>query len=110
MESDESGEMAIRTAIGASRGRLMQHVLVESVLMSVIGGIAGVAAAYWVLHVRVSAAPVDLPRVSEIRIDPRVLTFALSVPVWCRMQSDNGQTRSPFASRLALGLATFGGS
>jgi len=72
-------EMAIRTAIGASRGRLMRQVLVESVLMSVIGGIAGVAAAYWVLQAIVSAAPLDLPRVNEIQIDPRVLTFSLCV-------------------------------
>jgi predicted permease len=72
-------EMAIRAAIGASRGRLMRQVLVESLLMSVIGGITGVAAAYWVLQAIVSAAPVDLPRVNEIHIDPRVLTFALCV-------------------------------
>ena len=72
-------EMAIRTAIGASRGRLVRQMLVESVVMSVMGGMVGVVAAYWVLHVIVSAAPADLPRVNEIQIDPRVLTFAVSV-------------------------------
>jgi len=72
-------EMAIRTAIGASRGRLVRQMLVESVVMSVMGGMVGVAAAYWVLHVIVSAAPADLPRVNEIQIDPRVLTFAVCV-------------------------------
>jgi predicted permease len=72
-------EMAIRAAIGASRGRLMRQALVESILMSVVGGIAGVAAAYWVLQVIVSVAPIDLPRVNEIHVDPRVLTFALCV-------------------------------
>ena len=70
-------EMAIRTAIGASRGRLARQVLVESVVMSAVGGIVGVAAAYWALHVIVSAAPADLPRVNEIQIDPRVLTFTM---------------------------------
>jgi predicted permease len=72
-------EMAIRTAIGASRGRLVRQMLVESVVMSVMGGTVGVAAAYWVLHLIVSAAPADLPRVNEIQIDPRVLTFAVCV-------------------------------
>jgi len=72
-------EMAIRAAIGASRGRLMRQVVVESVLMSVIGGVVGVLAAYWVLHVIVSSAPADLPRVNEIEIDPRVLAFTVCV-------------------------------
>jgi predicted permease len=72
-------EMAIRTAIGASRGRLVRQMLVESVVMSVMGGVAGVAAAYWALRVIVSAAPADLPRVNEIQIDPRVLIFAVCV-------------------------------
>ncbi len=54
-------------------------MLVESVVMSVMGGMVGVAAAYWVLHVIVSAAPADLPRVNEIQMDPRVLTFAVCV-------------------------------
>jgi putative ABC transport system permease protein len=70
-------EMAIRTAIGASRARLVRQILVESVVLSAIGGIVGVAAAFWMLHVIVSAAPADLPRVNEIQIDPRVLTFAV---------------------------------
>ena len=72
-------EMTIRTAIGASRGRLMRQVLVESVLLSVIGGIVGVVAAYFALHVIVSAAPADLPRVNEIQIDRRVMTFTVCV-------------------------------
>jgi putative ABC transport system permease protein len=75
-------EMAIRTAIGASRGRLVRQMLVESVVLSVTGGIVGVAAAYWALHVIVSAAPADLPRVNEIQIDPRVLTFAVCVSLF----------------------------
>src|SRR5207249_5086038 len=72
-------EMTIRTAMGASRGRLMRQVLVESVLLSVIGGIVGVVAAYVVLRVIVSGAPADLPRVNEIHIDVRVLTFTVCV-------------------------------
>jgi putative ABC transport system permease protein len=72
-------EMAIRTAIGASRGRLVCQMLVESVVMSVLGGVVGVVAAYWVLHAIVGWAPADLPRVNEIQIDPRVLAFAVCV-------------------------------
>ena len=72
-------EMAIRSAIGASLGRLVRQMLVESVLMSLIGGVLGVVAAYWALHAIVSSAPADLPRVNEVQIDLRVLTFALGV-------------------------------
>jgi predicted permease len=72
-------EMAIRTAIGASRARLVRQMLVESLVTSLIGGMVGVAAAYWVLHAIVSAAPADLPRVNEIQIDLRVLVFAVCV-------------------------------
>jgi len=72
-------EMAIRTAIGASHGRLVRQMLVESVALSVVGGMLGIVAAYWVLHAIVSVAPADLPRVNEVRIDPRVLMFAVCV-------------------------------
>jgi putative ABC transport system permease protein len=72
-------EMAIRAAIGASRWRLMRQVLVESLLTSAIGGGVGVLAAYWALHLIVSTAPADLPRVNEIQIDAPVLTFSLCV-------------------------------
>jgi putative ABC transport system permease protein len=72
-------EMAIRTAIGASRGRLVRQMLAESVVMSVMGGAVGVVAAYWLLHAIVSVAPADLPRVNEIQIDSRVLTLAAGV-------------------------------
>jgi predicted permease len=72
-------EMAIRTAIGASRGRLVRQMLIESVVISVMGGMLGIVAAYWVLHAIVSVAPADLPRVNEVRIDLRVLMFAVCV-------------------------------
>jgi predicted permease len=70
-------EMAIRTAIGASRGRLVRQLLVESVLISVMGGMVGIVAAYWVLHAIVAVAPADLPRVNEIQMDPLVLMFTV---------------------------------
>jgi putative ABC transport system permease protein len=75
--SSRRREMAIRTAIGATRGRLVRQVLVESLVMSVIGGVVGIAAAFWMLHMIVATAPADLPRVNEVQIDPRVLTFAV---------------------------------
>jgi len=75
--SSRRREMAIRTAIGATRGRLVRQVLVESLVMSVIGGGVGIAAAFWMLQMIVATAPAELPRVNEVQIDPRVLTFAV---------------------------------
>ena len=72
-------ELAVRLALGASRGRLVQQLLTESVLLSVIGGAAGVALA-WALVEGFRAAPPPaggLPIAFDLSIDQRVLFFAL---------------------------------
>ncbi|HXA65302.1 MAG TPA: ABC transporter permease [Bryobacteraceae bacterium] len=74
-------EMAIRSAIGASSGRLARLMLVESLLLAGLGGLAGVMIAYAAIRVILASAPVDLPRLDEIHLDARVLLFTLSVSV-----------------------------
>lgn len=74
-------EMAIRSAVGASAGRLVQQMLVESLTLSAIGGVLGVAVAYGAVRVLATAAPVDLPRLDEIHVDSRVLAFTLAISV-----------------------------
>jgi putative ABC transport system permease protein len=69
-------EMAIRQAIGASRGRLVRQLLVESVVLSAIGGAAGVLAASLFLSALVAWLPPGIPRLGEAAIDARVLLFA----------------------------------
>jgi predicted permease len=69
-------ELAIRAALGASRGRLARELLVESLTFGALGGAAGLALAYGAIRVLRSIGPATLPRVSEIYIDPVVLLFA----------------------------------
>ena len=74
-------ESAIRTALGAGRGRMVRQSLTESMLLALTGGALGVTLAYWGLRALIAAAPIDLPRLNEVRVDLTVLGFALAVSV-----------------------------
>ncbi len=74
-----SHESAIRTALGASRRRLVWSALFETLLISLLGGILGVAFAAAGLSALIRNAPVDLPRLEEVRIDQVVLLFAFAL-------------------------------
>jgi predicted permease len=69
-------ESAIRSALGASRSRLVRQMLTESILLSVLGGLLGIGLAYLSLHQLMRWGPIDLPRLDEVRLDARVLGFA----------------------------------
>ena len=71
-------EFAIRTAIGASGGRLVRQLLTESVLLSAIGGALGVLLAGWALGPLLRITPSEIPRLADTRIDPAVLLFTLA--------------------------------
>jgi putative ABC transport system permease protein len=74
-------EMAIRVALGAGPMRLLRFLLVESVLLSVLGGIAGIVAAIWGLDVLSAIGAKTVPRLREVNLDTPVLvlTFVISV-------------------------------
>ena len=72
-------EIAIRAAMGASRTRVLRQMLTESILLSAIGGIAGLVLSIWLTDVLMSMLPEGAPRLEHIGIDYRVLTFALGV-------------------------------
>ena len=74
-------ELAIRSALGASRGRITRELLLESVLLSTVGGALGTAFAYGALRVLRALAPPNLPRLDEIVLDGTVLLFTLVVSV-----------------------------
>ena len=69
-------ELAVRAAIGAGRGRLVRQLLAESVVLGALGGACGVALAWGLLQTLLAAAPADLPRLSSVAIDGRVLIYA----------------------------------
>ena len=69
-------ELAVRTALGASRGRLVQQSLVESAMLSAVGGALGLALAYGGVRLLVALAPPGVPRLDAVGIDARVGAFA----------------------------------
>ncbi len=74
-------EMALRTALGASVGRLVRQLLVESMLFGLIGGAAGLLVASFLLRLIVTLGPENVPRLSEVALDPIVLGFAFALSI-----------------------------
>jgi len=74
-------EMAIRTALGASRARVVRQLFTESTILALAGGAVGLFIAYWGLAAITKLLPADFPRLNEIHMDLRVLgfTFAASM-------------------------------
>jgi putative ABC transport system permease protein len=72
-------EIAIRSALGASRGRLIRQLLTESLLLAFVGGALGLPLALWGVEVLVALSPDRIPRLNEVRIDGTVLGFTLLV-------------------------------
>ncbi len=97
--ASRSREAAIRTALGASRGRQFRQVLTESLLLAVSGGALGILLASWIVQLLVATTTLDIPRLEEVRLDSSVLVFAFCVtlltglafgalPAWRLTRSD----------------------
>jgi putative ABC transport system permease protein len=117
--AERQKEIALRTALGASKSRVVRQLLTESLILSFVGGLAGVTLAGWCTGFLVAIAPGDLPRLQSAHVDGRVLLFALAtsvisgillglIPAWRSTNSDlqthlkEGETRSASAPRQAL--------
>jgi len=72
-------ELAVRAAIGASRGRLLRQLLTESMVLSLIGGAVGLLVANWGLSALLALAPNALPSTADIRLDRWVLAFTFGL-------------------------------
>jgi putative ABC transport system permease protein len=75
-------EIALRTALGASRWRVVRQLLTESALLSVVSGVAGLALSLWLIKLLIAITPPNTPRLDEISIDWRVFAFSLAVMVF----------------------------
>jgi putative ABC transport system permease protein len=73
------GEFAMRAALGAGRARLLRQLVTESLLLSILGGLLGIAIAELGVRALVALSPPGLPRVEAIRVDTAVLIFAFIV-------------------------------
>jgi hypothetical protein len=112
-------EIAIRAAVGAGRGRLVRQLLTESVLLSLAGGILGMAAGYAGIRAILSISPGNIPRIgpggSNVSLDWRVLAFTLAlsiatsilfglVPALRSSRSDLSTTLKEGSNRGGMGL------
>jgi putative ABC transport system permease protein len=79
--STRAREVAVRAALGAGRGRLIQQALAEAVVLAVLGGVLGLLVATWSVDALLALHPRGIPRLSDISIDGRVLGFTLAVSV-----------------------------
>ena len=77
--SRRSGEVAVRTALGAPRARIAALFLVEALALALAGGAISLLVASWTLQLLLALAPASLPRLSEIRLDGGVLLYTLLV-------------------------------
>jgi putative ABC transport system permease protein len=77
--SSRQTEVAIRAALGASRGRIFLQFITESVMLSMLGGTLGVLLAWWSVRILVAMAPPWFPRLGEISLDSRVLLFSAGI-------------------------------
>jgi putative ABC transport system permease protein len=79
--SARSREMAVRAAVGASRGRIIRQLVAENLVLALLGGICGALAAYWGVHLLLSLAPYGVPRSGEVSVDGWALGFSIALAV-----------------------------
>ena len=74
-------ELAVRTALGAGRGRLIRQLLTESIVLALVGGALGMLVATWTQALLVGFAPENLPRLADVTLDWRIASFAFAATI-----------------------------
>jgi predicted permease len=77
--ASRSRELALRTALGASRTRLVRHTMIPNLLLGLAAGALGLVLATQAVEALRRAAPPDLPRLAEIAVDPEIVAFAVAL-------------------------------
>src|SRR5262249_14445854 len=106
--SARAGELAIRSALGASRWRLIRQFLAEALLLCILGGAFGVLAAQFGVRALLALAPSNIPRLEEITVNLPVLLFALGLSVLVAVSLGLFTALRATASNVQLALADTG--
>jgi predicted permease len=112
--SSRRRELAVRSAIGASRWRLSRQMIVESLTLSAVGGACGVLIAYGAIRLILALAPADVPRLDEVHVDTRTVIFTLIIstivglvigvsPAWQFGNADAGEAMASGMRTTASG-------
>jgi putative ABC transport system permease protein len=115
---DRQKEVAVRAALGASRGRLLRQLLIESLVLAGIGGAAGLATAAGAIRVLQSSLPPNLLPIPEIGMDPTVVIFAVGLtlltgaifgvaPAWQAARTDVNSTLKATSRSASGGVRPF---
>lgn len=102
--AQRQGEFAVRTALGASRRRVLRQLVTETLLLAVLGGLGGIAVAFAGVRALVYLSPPGLPRIEAISLDPAALAFALTVTTIIGLLTGLFPALGSSRGHLALGL------
>src|SRR5713226_9799300 len=97
-------ELALRSALGASWGRIAGELLLESLILGLLGSVVGLALAYGALRVLVAMAPAGMPRISEVGINGPVLLFTLLVALLASLLFGSVPILKYAGARLTTGI------